>query len=77
MDTSEPLGKVIAALGAALAAAPNYERRLLAQAIDDCAVRFSDSFRNIRDGDAARVLSELLDEVIEAIDVPPDSAGSH
>jgi hypothetical protein len=69
-------GKVITALGAALAATPNYERRLLVQAIDDCAARFPDAFRIIRDGDAARVLRELLDDVIEAIDARPDSAGS-
>jgi hypothetical protein len=31
---------------------------------------------HIRDGDAARVLRELFDEVIEAIDARPDSAGS-
>ena len=76
MASSEPLGKIIAALGAALAATPKYERRLLVQAIDDCAVRFPDAFRNIRNSDAARVLRELLDEVIEAIDARPGSTGS-
>jgi hypothetical protein len=74
MDSTEPLGKVITALGAALAVAPTYERRLLVQAIDDCAARFPDAFRIIRDGDAARILRELLDEVIEAVDSRPDSA---
>jgi hypothetical protein len=74
MGSSEPLGKVIAALGAALAAAPNYERRLLVQAINDYAARFPDAFRNNRYGDAARIVRELLDEVIEAVDAQRDSA---
>jgi hypothetical protein len=71
-DSGEALGRVIAALGAALAAAPIYERRLLVQAIDDYAARFPDVFRHIRYGDAARVLRELLDEVSEA--ARPDPA---
>jgi hypothetical protein len=67
-DSGDALGKVIAALAAALAAAPIHERRLLVQAIDDYAARFPDAFRNLRYGDAARILRELLEEVIEAID---------
>jgi hypothetical protein len=43
------------------------------QAIDDYAARFPDAFRNIRYGDAARILRELLDEVIEAGDAQRDS----
>ena len=54
MDSVEALRKIFAALGAALTAAPNHERRLLVQAIDDYAARFPDAFRNIRYGDAAR-----------------------
>jgi hypothetical protein len=71
MASSEALGKVIAALGAALAAAPNYERLALVQAIEDYAERFPDAFRHIRHGEAARVLSELFEEVIEAVDARP------
>jgi hypothetical protein len=77
MDSVEALGGIFAALSSALAAAPNYERRLLAQAIDDYAARFPDAFRNIRYGDAARILRELLDEVIEAVDAQRDSASSN
>ncbi len=73
MDSVEALRKIFAALGAAVAAAPNYERRLLVQAIDDYAARCPDAFRNIRYGDAARILRELLDEVIEAVDARRDS----
>ena len=74
MDSVEALRNIFAALGAALAAAPNYERLLLVQAIDDYAARFPDAFRNIRYGDAARILRDLLDEVIEAVDARRDSA---
>ena len=74
MDSVEALRKIFAALGAVVAAAPNYERRLLVQAIDDYSARFPDAFRNIRYGDAARIVRELLDEVIEAVDARRDSA---
>ncbi len=74
MDSAEGLSRVISALGAALIAAPIYERQRLVEAIDDYAARFPDAFRNIRYGDAGRILRELLDEIIEAVDARPDSA---
>jgi hypothetical protein len=73
MESVEALRKIFAPLGAALAAAPNYERRVLVEAIDDYAARFPDAFRNIRYGDAARILRELFDEIIEAVDARPGS----
>ena len=63
--------RVIVALGVALAAAPVPERSLLVEAIEDYVTRFPDAFRNIQNGDAARVLRELFDEVIEAVDARP------
>jgi hypothetical protein len=45
--------------------------RCWSKPLEDYATRFPDAFRNIQNGDAARVLRELFDEVIEAVDARP------
>ena len=68
---NELFGALLAAVGAALAAAPQDERRLLAEAIERYAERFPSAFSNPRGTDAARFLRELFGEITDAIDARP------
>jgi hypothetical protein len=72
MGPNRSLNAVIAALGAVLMAAPQSERRRLAQAIEEYAMRFPTAFRDMRDGHPAQALRELFREVIDAVDAQPD-----
>ena len=67
----ELFGALLAAVGAALAAAPQDERRLLAEAIERYAERFPSAFSNPRSTDAARFLRELFGEITDAVDARP------
>ena len=57
---------------AVLMAAPQSERRRLAQAIEEYAMRFPTAFRDMRNGHPAQALRELFREVIDAVDAQPD-----
>ena len=69
---NEMFGALLAAVGAALAAAPQHERRLLAEAVERYAERFPSTFSNPRSADAARFLRELFGEITDAVDARPD-----
>ena len=68
---NELFGKLLAAVGAALASAPQCERQLLAEAVERYAARFPTTFLNPRSADAARLLRELFAEITDAIDARP------
>jgi hypothetical protein len=68
MHYNEALGHLIAAVGAALSAAPSQERQLLAEAIEQYVARFPDAFLYARNADAARILRELFAEITETVE---------
>jgi len=72
MEAKTPLDAIIIALGAILMAAPDRERRQLAHAIEEFAVRFPTMFRDLRNGHPAGAMRQLLQEVIDGVHAQPE-----
>ena len=72
MAPNRSLDTLIDALATVLAAAPNREKRLLAEAIEEYARGHPIAFRDLRNGHPARDVRALVAEVIAAADADPE-----
>ena len=72
MQAKDSLDAIIAAMGAILMAAPQSERQKLAQAIEQFAIRFPTTFRDLRNGHPARSMRGFFQELIDGVDAQPE-----